>query len=137
LNPLFCSLPQEALGPPDRVLSLPTSPLQMVPAIWQLMILSPFATVNVLDGPKRVALCASLGWLCTWSSARVQGSPIDSQSPTRCNVIGHSMTASRPALSLNSTLPHFCLFALSFPRGKIRVAFQKCYYFNVPLLIIA
>jgi hypothetical protein len=50
---------------------------------------------------------------------------LKSKNPTHWNLIGRSMTAPPPVLSPSS----IHLNALSFPEGKIRGAFKKCFHF--------
>ena len=55
---------------------------------------------------------------------------LKSETPTRWNLIGRSVTAPPPVSSPSSILPHLRHVVLSFPQSKIRRPFQKSQYFN-------
>jgi hypothetical protein len=52
---------------------------------------------------------------------------VEIQTQMYWNTIGRNMTTTLPVLS---PICHLRLLGLSFPPGKIRCAFQKCYYFK-------
>lgn len=58
------------------------------------------ATLGVLEGPMKV------GFEYTWPAVYVRGwSPIEMQSPTHSDLIGHSMSVPSPVLSPSSIPP--------------------------------
>jgi hypothetical protein len=89
------------------------------------------------DRPKSNFAQVAVGYICAkLHRIYIHGSPVEIQTHTHCNMIGHSVIAPALVFSSSSILSLFLLISLSFPQGKIRCAFKNFHSCNYSLYML-